>query len=173
MGWATQSYEIAVADVYPGFVTGSTPSSSYDAKAIPAVETNMNLGAARLANLIETIYGSSSLFLQWGWCYFSYFAKKDFQKKTTVKLIYQSVLLGFKIFTQKCLFIPLILLVFWFYGILSFWQVPFKSQSASTLTEIKIYDHNCKLYNLVLSFKGVLTLFLIFSIVFQNLRSIC
>lgn len=64
MGWATQSYEIAVADVYPGFVTGSTPSSSYDAKAIPAVETNINLGAARLANLIETIYGSSSLFLQ-------------------------------------------------------------------------------------------------------------
>jgi hypothetical protein len=29
------------------------------------VETNMMLGGARLANLIETIYGSNSLFLQW------------------------------------------------------------------------------------------------------------
>lgn len=63
MGWAQQSYELAVAYVYPGFTTGSTPSAAYEAKAIPVVETNMNLGAARLANLIEAIYGSSSLFL--------------------------------------------------------------------------------------------------------------
>ena len=65
LGWAQQSYQIAIDHVYPGFTTGQTPTTTYDNQAIPAVETNMNLGALRLANLIETIYGTNSLFLQW------------------------------------------------------------------------------------------------------------
>jgi hypothetical protein len=28
-GWANESYDIAVNYVYPGFVTGQTPSASY------------------------------------------------------------------------------------------------------------------------------------------------
>ena len=50
--------------VYPGFVTGSTPSAQYEATAKPVLTANMMLGAARLANLIEKIYGSNELFLQ-------------------------------------------------------------------------------------------------------------
>jgi len=62
--WASQSFDIAVNKVYPGFVTGQVPSTTYDNAGVPAVEANMMLGAARLANLIETIYGTNSLFLQ-------------------------------------------------------------------------------------------------------------
>ena len=64
MTWATQSYNIAVKDAYPGFVAGQTPSTTYDNTAKPVLTKNMMLGAARLANLIENIYGSNSLFLQ-------------------------------------------------------------------------------------------------------------
>jgi hypothetical protein len=49
---------------YPGFVTGQTPSAQYQATATPVVETNMMLGAARLADLISNIYGTGNgLFL--------------------------------------------------------------------------------------------------------------
>jgi hypothetical protein len=64
MGWATESYDLAKEYVYPGFTTGQIPSTTYDNTAIPVIETNMMLGGARLADLIETIYGSNSLFLQ-------------------------------------------------------------------------------------------------------------
>jgi hypothetical protein len=64
MGWANQSFDISVNYVYPGFVTGSTPSTQYQNTAKPIVTANMMLGAARLANLIEQIYGTNSLFLQ-------------------------------------------------------------------------------------------------------------
>jgi hypothetical protein len=63
-GWAQQSNELAIQYVYPGFVTGSTPSQTYQDTAKPVVTANMMLGAARLANLIEQIYGTNSLFLQ-------------------------------------------------------------------------------------------------------------
>lgn len=63
-GWANQSYEMAINYVYPNFTAGQTPSTTYDNTAIPQVEANMMLGAARLANLIEVIYGGNSLFLQ-------------------------------------------------------------------------------------------------------------
>ena len=64
MAWAKDSYDIAVSTVYPGFTAGQDPSTDYDNNAVPVVESHMMLGAARLANLIETIYGSNSLFLQ-------------------------------------------------------------------------------------------------------------
>ena len=62
--WAQDSYELAVNYVYPGFVTGQIPTTDYDNKAIPVITQNMMLGAARLASLVEFIYGSNSLFLQ-------------------------------------------------------------------------------------------------------------
>jgi hypothetical protein len=61
--WALQSYDIAVNDVYPGFVANQTPSQQYQQNAIPILTQNMVLGAARLANLIEYIYSGNSLFL--------------------------------------------------------------------------------------------------------------
>jgi hypothetical protein len=64
MGWATESYDLAKEYVYSGFTTGQIPSTTYDNTAISVIETNMMLGGARLANLIETIYGSNALFLQ-------------------------------------------------------------------------------------------------------------
>ena len=64
MTWANQSYNMAINYVYPGFTTGQTPSTTYDNSAIPQVEANIMLAGARLANLIETIYSPSSLFLQ-------------------------------------------------------------------------------------------------------------
>jgi len=62
--WANDSYNLAIKYVYPGFVAGQTPSSTYDNTAIPVVEKNMMLGASRLADLITRIYGTNSLFLQ-------------------------------------------------------------------------------------------------------------
>ena len=63
-GWANQSYDIAVKYVYPGFVAGQTPSTEYQNTAKPVLSKHMMLGAARLANLIEHIYGTNDLFLQ-------------------------------------------------------------------------------------------------------------
>jgi hypothetical protein len=57
MAWATQSYNLAVQYAYPGFVTGQIPSQQYQDTAVPVLKQNMMLGAARLANLIEYIYG--------------------------------------------------------------------------------------------------------------------
>ncbi len=36
-GWANESYDIAVNYVYPGFVTGQTPSTEYKNTAIPVL----------------------------------------------------------------------------------------------------------------------------------------
>jgi hypothetical protein len=36
-GWANESYDIAVNYVYPGFVTGQTPSTTYKNTAIPVL----------------------------------------------------------------------------------------------------------------------------------------
>jgi len=54
--WANQSFDLAVQYAYPGFVSGQIPSSQYQATAMPIVKSNIMLGAARLANLIEAIY---------------------------------------------------------------------------------------------------------------------
>jgi hypothetical protein len=64
MGWATESYDIAKNYVYPGFTTGQVPSTNYDDLAKPILEQNMMLAGARLANLIEVIYGNNNMFLQ-------------------------------------------------------------------------------------------------------------
>jgi len=57
MSWANESYELAITYVYPGFVTRETPSTEYQITAKPVLTAHMMLGAARLANLIESIYG--------------------------------------------------------------------------------------------------------------------
>ena len=59
--WAEQSYNLALQYSYPGFVTGQIPSAEYQATALPIVKQNMMLGAVRLANLIENIYGKYGL----------------------------------------------------------------------------------------------------------------
>lgn len=45
--------------VYPGFEY-TVPSDEYKEKAIPALQAHMMYGGARLAALIEEIYGDSS-----------------------------------------------------------------------------------------------------------------
>ena len=62
--WAHGSYDLAVSSVYPGFTAGVATTSAYDDEAKSVIEKNMTLGGARLAALIESIYGSNTLFLQ-------------------------------------------------------------------------------------------------------------
>lgn len=62
--WAHGSFDIAVNYVYPNFTAGVAPSEAYDDTAKGVIEKNMTLGGARLAALIETIYGTNTLFLQ-------------------------------------------------------------------------------------------------------------
>ena len=64
MGWAQDSFEIAVNYVYPDFTTGQVPLTTYDNTAIPILESHMMLAGARLANLIETIFETNTMFLQ-------------------------------------------------------------------------------------------------------------
>lgn len=46
--------------VYAGFVAKEVPSDEYKEKAIPVLQAHMMYGGARLAALIEDIYGDSS-----------------------------------------------------------------------------------------------------------------
>jgi len=62
--WALESYNLAVKFVYPGFTSGTAPTQTYDDTAKGVIEKNMTLGGARLAALIESIYGQTNLFLQ-------------------------------------------------------------------------------------------------------------
>jgi len=62
--WALESYNLAVEYVYPGFTDGTIPTADYEAIAKTVIEHNMAIGGARLAALIESIYGQNNLFLQ-------------------------------------------------------------------------------------------------------------
>ena len=58
--WANESLTIAQQVVYPNFVNHEVPSDSYKDAAKPIIEERLMFGGARLAALIEDIYGSSS-----------------------------------------------------------------------------------------------------------------
>ena len=59
--WATEGLEIAESTVYPGYEFNTELSQEYLDKATPVLQAHMMLGAARLAALIEDIYGENSL----------------------------------------------------------------------------------------------------------------
>ena len=60
MTWATESLTIAKSTVYPDFVEHVLPTDEYEAAAKPIIEERLMFGGARLAALIEEIYGSAS-----------------------------------------------------------------------------------------------------------------
>jgi len=56
--WASESLTIAKSTVYPDFVEKEVPSDEYKAAAEPICKERIMFGGARLAALIEEIYGS-------------------------------------------------------------------------------------------------------------------
>ena len=58
--WAQESLTVAQTIVYPDFVFNEPVSDEYENNAKPVIEERLMFGGARLAALIQDIYGASS-----------------------------------------------------------------------------------------------------------------
>jgi len=58
--WADESVTLAKTYVYPDFVNHEVPSDEYQQSRLPVMQSRLMVGGARLAALIEDIYGSNS-----------------------------------------------------------------------------------------------------------------
>mmetsp|Transcript_14374 Transcript_14374/g.17152 ORF Transcript_14374/g.17152 Transcript_14374/m.17152 type:complete len:219 (-) Transcript_14374:138-794(-) len=59
--WGDESLHLAKTIVYPDFVEHVVPTDEYKARALPVMKERLMYGGARLAALIESIYGDSRL----------------------------------------------------------------------------------------------------------------
>jgi len=60
MGWAAESLKLSIDVVYNNFTADELPSEEYKAKALPIMEERVMYGGARLAELMQEIYGKSA-----------------------------------------------------------------------------------------------------------------